>query len=215
MRRCPNPECPDVIMFGVVGEYGPSNSVCPKCGETLVDVPPPIPEPIQTEDPGPPASEPEVSGPYSYVATFRDWGPAQLARSYLVSCGGHARLLDENIIALQWTHSQAVFGFKLVVSGTTGEEAREVLAEDRSADLLNIPESAFPPSPYDRCPKCGSENVAWPKLERRCKALSWFFMWFVLLAPVAAHFQPTRCRACGVRWFPQWDTGSRGVARRG
>ena len=207
MRQCPNPDCPDVIMFGVVGEYGPSMTVCPKCGELLVDVPGAAPGPSQQDDLDLPAPEPEASGPYSYVVSFRDWGPAQLARSYLASCGVHARLLDENMIALRWTHSQAVFGFKLVVSGMDGDEARELLAYDRSADLTDVPESSLPLSPYDACPRCGSDDVAWPKLERRCKALSLFFLWFVLMAPVAAHFQPTRCRECGHRWFPQWDTG--------
>jgi len=209
MRRCPNPDCPDVILFGVVGEYGPSITACPKCGEILVEVPTATPDPSQQDDSKLPDPEPEVFGPYSYVASFRDWGPAQLARSYLTSCGVHARLLDENMVALRWTHSQAVFGFKLVVSGMDGNEARKLLADDRSADLFDVPESALPSSPYDTCPRCRSEKVIWPKLERRCKALSLFFLWFLLVTPVAAHFQPTRCHDCGHRWFPQWDTGTR------
>ncbi len=204
MKRCPNPDCPDVILFGVVGRYGPSLDVCPKCGDQLVDDCPSESDPIDQD--GPDFTEPEVSGPYCYVESFRDWGPAQLARSYLVSCGFHAKLLDENIVALRWTHSQAVFGLKLVVSGVDRDEARELLAEDRSADLSTIPEAALPSSPYDRCPECGSENVAWPKLERRCKALSLVFVWFLLMTPVATHFQPTRCLDCRHRWFPQWDT---------
>jgi len=141
MRRCQSPNCPDVILFGVVGEYGPSVTACPKCGELLVDDCPSESDPVDQN--GPDLTEPEVSGPYCYVESFRDWGPAQLARSYLVSCGFHAKLLDQNIVALNWTHSQAVFGLKLVVYGLDGDEARELLAVDRSADLSTVSEAAL------------------------------------------------------------------------
>jgi hypothetical protein len=38
MKRCPNPDCPDIKLFGVVGEYNDSVYSCPKCDALLENV---------------------------------------------------------------------------------------------------------------------------------------------------------------------------------
>lgn len=199
--RCENPECPDLLLYGVVGEYGPGVTICPRCGEVLTVLG--IETPTQKQSGTALLSQAAVSGSFHYVTSFRDWGPAQLARSFLESCGFNALLLDQNIVALNWTYSQAVFGIKLVVSGSSEKEALALLEQDRSVELLSVPESSLPISPCDRCPQCESEDVAWPALVRRYMALSMMFFGFLLLVPIAKHFQRCRCRSCSHCWIPE------------
>ncbi len=49
---CPNPECPDLVDGGVRGEYVDGVTVCPRCGERLVDGIPPEREDVIGFDAG-------------------------------------------------------------------------------------------------------------------------------------------------------------------
>ncbi len=208
MSFCNNDDCPDVPLFGVRGEYGAELSHCPKCGEELSSQRRPLPgepaspEPLIQEAPEPAKKAPE--GPYRYVASFRDYGPAQLARSRLEHEGFTALVLDEHLISINWLWSLSTHGFKLVVAGAEHGEPEQILAEDQSMLLAGTPEMDQVASPFDECPSCGSEDVRWSRLSRRCKALS---LWSplllfpaVLLLPFAALFQSTYCRTCGFKW---------------
>jgi hypothetical protein len=48
---CPNPDCPDIELFNVQGEYGKGVETCPKCGTRLVAGPePPDEPPVESHD---------------------------------------------------------------------------------------------------------------------------------------------------------------------
>jgi ferredoxin len=47
---CPNPECPDVVRYGVAAEYGDGLSICPVCGATLTSARPKAMAWIESDD---------------------------------------------------------------------------------------------------------------------------------------------------------------------
>ena len=57
---CANPDCPDVISTGIPGEYRQGITVCPYCGEPLVEEPPTLDAP----EPEPPESGADDAAPY-------------------------------------------------------------------------------------------------------------------------------------------------------
>lgn len=206
-RLCPNPDCPDIELFGVVGEYSEDVTHCPKCGATLTD-PKPLVEPDVSP---PPVEDPEwidpsvpEKGHYSYVASFRDLADAHIARGMLLDAGIYAELLDEHLIGINWMYSQAGRGVKLVVMTDRPEEAKDLLESDASDLMAELPEMSQPPTVFDRCPRCESEDVSRPRWSQALKALALFLIWPFLFVPVARHFEPTRCNRCGKRWHPQW-----------
>lgn len=90
--RCPNPQCPDRLLFDVTGEYGPETSRCPKCGSLLVEPPRPQqpvaqPIPISEEQPGPRHQVPDDDLVLTPVMAFEYRHDAGPARGLLRSCG--------------------------------------------------------------------------------------------------------------------------------
>jgi predicted Zn-ribbon and HTH transcriptional regulator len=84
------------------------------------------------------------------------------------------------------------------------DEARKLLENDANDLLMELPEMSQPPTSFDRCPQCESEDVSRPRWSQTLKALALLFVWPFLFMPIARHFEPTRCNACGRVWHPQW-----------
>jgi hypothetical protein len=206
-RRCPNTDCPDIELFGVVGEYTDGVTHCPKCGTALREPDPPPEPPLDAQPELQPAwIEPVLpeQGEYSWVASFRDLADAHIARGLLLDAGFYAELLDEHLIGINWMYSQANRGVKVVVKTDRPDEAKKLLETDASDLLTELPEMSQPPTPFDRCPWCESEDVTRPRWSQALKALSLLLVWPFLFVPIAKHFEPTRCNSCSRYWHPQW-----------
>ena len=100
------------------------------------------------------------------LRSYRDPIDAELARSQLESAGIAAFLLDRHLASIQWLYSNAIGGVKLQVEESDLEAAREVLADRREGDLVEIPESELPPSEGDACPRCDSTEVRASRVQR-------------------------------------------------
>jgi len=206
-KVCENADCPDIELFGVRGEYAGDITHCPKCGAELVEPKPePRSEPVPTLDFKPDWLEPIMpsEGDFFFAASFRDLPDAHIARGLLQDAGFFTEILDEYIVGINWLYSQANHGVKLIVKGDNQEEVRALLKTDGKHFLANLPEMSQPPTAYDICPSCESENIGRPRWSKSLKALALLFVWPFLFVPIAAHFEPTRCNECGRRWHPQW-----------
>ena len=207
-KICPNADCPDIELFGVRGEYTGGITHCPKCGVELVktkkqptaESSPPTELDFEWIDPAMPDQ-----GDFHFLKTFRDVPEAHIARGLLLDAGFYAELPDEHIIGINWLYSQTVHGVKLVVKSEEPENAGELLDADAKHLLANLPEMSQPPTPFDVCPRCESDDISRPRWSQALKALSLLFVWPFLFVPIAAHFEPTRCNGCGRRWHPQWE----------
>lgn len=134
------------------------------------------------------------------VAVFRDLSPAYIARAALESQGFSVILLDEHTVSMNWLYSQAIGGIKLIVVDAPLAEAQEALAPIGPGIFEALSEMQLPPTPFDICPKCGSEDVARSKEVIRLKALSLWFIGFFLVVPFAARRESLSCRSCGQTW---------------
>jgi uncharacterized Zn finger protein (UPF0148 family) len=67
---CPNPDCPDIELFGVRGEYGEGVVTCPKCGTRLVKL-------TEASAEAPPVGETPTETPAETVAESRAVTPAE------------------------------------------------------------------------------------------------------------------------------------------
>ena len=106
------------------------------------------------------------------LRSYRDPIDAELGKARLENAGIPAVLLDQYLVSIQWLYSNAVGGVKLTVDESDLDAALQVLGEDRSADLSNIPESESPPVDGDFCPVCGSTDVRPSRLQRIAAATS-------------------------------------------
>jgi len=78
------------------------------------------------------------------LGSYRDPIDAELAKMRLQNAGIPAIVVDQHLISMQWLYSGALGGVKIKVDESDLEIARNVLREDRSADLSSIPESQTP-----------------------------------------------------------------------
>jgi hypothetical protein len=122
MKRCPNPDCPDIELYGVVGEYLDTIDTCPKCGTALERmVEPDTTDTSQTTD--------GVEG-YEMAARISNAALVPVAKSLLESAG--IRFLTRN------EHAQDLFGggrigtnFNLIVGELEFWVERAAFAEAR------------------------------------------------------------------------------------
>ena len=88
---CPNPNCPDVELSGVRGEYIDSMTVCPKCGSWLVQDLPERPESGDSLPEPPEGGRDPLRGVAGEdlvaVVAFNYRHEAEVARSYLEAHG--------------------------------------------------------------------------------------------------------------------------------
>jgi hypothetical protein len=126
------------------------------------------------------------------VVSFRDAPQAYLAKGRLEAEGISAILLDEYLVEINWTYSQAVGGVKVQVSETDYERANKILRQDYSDELksmdIGVPEG-------DVCPKCGSQSVGAQRYSLWSLIPSLFFF-----VPFFFRKKKWRCAVCGAVW---------------
>jgi hypothetical protein len=106
------------------------------------------------------------------VARFDEASSAYIAKALLENEGIPAHIADEHLVGAYWIYANAVGGIKLQVAEADVERSRDLLAEDRSSQLL-APEFA---SQGDDPPARPSRRRQW--LVASGVAL-WAFLWFV------------------------------------
>jgi hypothetical protein len=114
---------------------------------------------------------------------------AHISKSRLDSEDIPSFIADEHTIAMQWMYSNAMGGVRLQVPEEYVEQALEVLAEDRSQDLIDE-------QGYDSeiCPVCGSTDVEFYQFGKR-----WAFVAFWLFSfPLFRVSDGIKCNSCGV-----------------
>lgn len=113
------------------------------------------------------------------IAAFPTLDQAYLAVSRLESAGIKAELRDEATITLNWFHSPAIGGVKIVVPESDVAAAQEILRMPPIEEGMMV------------CPYCGSTEVTFRTLNPAGA---------VLLAtglPVPLPLQTADCRKCG------------------
>jgi len=69
------------------------------------------------------------------IATFDFLPEAEIARGRLLAEGIPGQLADQYLVQANWLYSPAVGGIKLQVEAQDAARARDVLAQDYSAEL--------------------------------------------------------------------------------
>lgn len=114
---------------------------------------------------------------------------AQIARSALESAGIEAVVLDEHTINMNWLYSNALGGVRLQVLSNREQEAKELLAQDFSAQV----ESRVGEKRQTPCPECNSTQ--WQPYTKGKKPA---FLVFLLLGfPLFFYRETVRCSDCG------------------
>jgi transposase-like protein len=129
------------------------------------------------------------------LSSYRDPIDAELAKARLDGAGIPAIVVDQYLISVQWLYSGAIGGVKIKVDESDLEIARAVLRENRSADLLSIPESQAPLADGDRCPMCGSSEIGISRVQRNVAAIS-----LGIGIPLVAWRHRWICKACDHSW---------------
>jgi hypothetical protein len=129
------------------------------------------------------------------LSSYRDPIDAELAKTRLDDAGIPSVVVDQHLISVQWLYSAAIGGVKLKVDESDVQTARDVLKEDRSADLASIPESQGPPADGDRCPVCGSSEVERSRVQRNIAAIS-----LGIGFPLVGWRHRWICKACRHSW---------------
>lgn len=126
------------------------------------------------------------------IATYLYPWEAEIARGLLESEGIQAMVADDNIVRMDWSHSLAVGGVRLMVPLASVEAARAVLVRQRQGDYEEAleREQDLPPQV---CAQCGS----------RAFEPTYSIWWVLLLVAsfgLATIFPPPRkalrCRRC-------------------
>lgn len=122
------------------------------------------------------------------IARYRDLPGAEVASATLEASGITNSLFDAETIGVNWAYSTALGWIKVHVAEADAEEARSVLD---LADEIEWPaELSAAPAP-DRCPFCGSEDLAYESGPRKTLALMSYAsipLWFWR--------SKIRCRSC-------------------
>ena len=128
------------------------------------------------------------------VRTYSFPGEAHVACSALAAAGIDAEVIDRHVIALDWLYSNALGGVKVLVRAADAAEARDVL--ELTAVPLEDPPHEQPAGipEADRCPRCGSGDLAPATTGRRLAALSWL----VTNVPLFPMRRRARCGQCGL-----------------
>jgi hypothetical protein len=126
------------------------------------------------------------------IRRFRDLPEALLAKGGLNSAGIECRLIDDNMVRLDWFMSNFVGGIKLQVKPEDIEAANAILDQPIPEDFEvdGVGEYSQP-----RCPKCQSLDTAFEELNKPIAYGSAF-----LNLPLPIHHQGWRCHTCGCEW---------------
>ena len=131
MKHCANPECPDRLPNGTVGEFRDEIDACPYCGQRLEWGPAPPP----TRDDGGAALDgtEEIDGEMAEVGHFLSPIEADLARGFLESQGIPARIARDAAGGARPDLS-GLTGIRLLVPASLAEDAQELLASVESEE---------------------------------------------------------------------------------
>ena len=134
---CANPDCPDVLATGIPGEYREGITVCPYCGQALVEEKPSVDEP-ELDEPPAGADEPTLAAPGDDLEpVFETSDPTEVpvVRSFLDAQGiPHVVVGEERFDAFRGSLSPFRFNPRagvvaFLVPSPYAETTRELLAE--------------------------------------------------------------------------------------
>jgi hypothetical protein len=131
------------------------------------------------------------------VATFWKSVDAHMARLKLESEDIDCMIIDENLVATDWLWANAVGGIKLQVPAPDVWRARALLERPAAGGAESNAAGGEPL--YDgleRCPQCGSEEIAEQRFSRRLA----FLTILLLGAPLPFLKVSQRCMGCGFEW---------------
>lgn len=133
------------------------------------------------------------------VAAFSDVYAAYIAKGRLEAEGIEANIIDEHLVAIDWTYSQAIGGVKVQVAERDFDLAVQILSSDQSPidsalDTANE-EEVF----EDRCPECGSLSVS-PQPYSLWTVVSSVVSFFLFDLPVFSARKRWVCNDCGANW---------------
>jgi hypothetical protein len=138
------------------------------------------------------------------VGSFFYLHEADLAKALLESYGIEAWILDEHQIRQRWHLAGPLGGVKLAVDPQQATRAREILAQDHSDALREIPEQNLPAHPAECCPGCGAAAATETIRQRAPNLLQWLqsilFLGFGFLVPRRRVVVERACGSCGHRW---------------
>jgi len=122
---------------------------------------------------------------------------AELARAQLDLAGIAATVQDQHLVSIQWLYSNAIGGVKVKVDEEDLSAAREILDQENSAALADLPESEFSLADGDLCPVCESSAVHHSRVQRNAAAFS-----LATGLPLLAWRRHWVCENCGHSWKP-------------
>lgn len=131
MKHCANPECPDRLANGMVGEFRDEIGACPYCGQRLEWGP--VPPPTRDDDGAAFDGTEEIDGEMAEVGHFLAPIEADLARGFLESQGIPARIARDAAGGARPDLS-GLTGIRLLVPASLAEEAEELLASVESEE---------------------------------------------------------------------------------
>ena len=129
---------------------------------------------------------------------------ADIAKALLESEGIESWLLDEHQIRQRWHLGLALGGVKLAVSPEFASQAQELLDQDFSECLADIPEQGLAASSEEICPNCGEVAHSETSTRRFPGPIQWvvslFFLCLGLLVPRRRFIVTRECGSCGTEW---------------
>lgn len=137
------------------------------------------------------------------VARYRDLPEALLAQGMLEAAGIPCRLMDDNIVRMDWFWSNMVGGIRLQVDGDEADEAIELLASPIPDELPGPDEASHFHQPA--CPKRGSLDIAH---DTRRQWLSIAMLYFTALPIPLSQSKAWHCWDCGAYWFDEEEKGA-------
>lgn len=191
MKYCPNPDCSHAEVVGSPAEYRDEVQVCADCGT-----------PLKWGEPPKQTGEVKKPGiPLVMVDRFNDLMLAQMIRSKLESEGITVYLKNE--------HGPPISVFPgggaeidLMVPEPEVRRAREIIRGTLDTDPIMSAEfmenNRRISCPVERCPRCGSDDIAVFRGSATVKALALLAMVFII--PYLFLKKRTRCRKCGHVW---------------
>ena len=134
------------------------------------------------------------------VASFRDVYEAHIAKGRLETEGIGATIIDEYMVGIDWTYSQAIGGVKVQVPEADFDLAIQILSLDQSTIDSSIPDTVSPEESFeDICPECGSSSVS-PQPYSLWTLASSLVSLFLFGLPVFSGRKKWVCNGCGSSW---------------
>lgn len=148
--------------------------------------------------------EPSKPGEFITLQRFRDLPEALLAKGSLESAGIECRLLDDNMVRLDWFWSNLLGGVRLQVPASDADAAIAILNEPIPEDL-EVPGVGTYQQPS--CPKCHSLDVAYQELYAPVAYISAY-----IGLPIPMERAGWRCHSCNAEWVEESDRNESGLA---